>query len=198
MNRLEPMNALPVTLSNKIVTLEPIALKHAADIVEAIDPEVFKYMPMRSAVISTSQVRRYIEFQIKRPNTVTFAVIDNATKKAVGSSSYINIMPDHYGLEIGSTWITKSARGTKVNPSMKLLMVGHAFEQLGAIRVVLCTDNRNEHSKAAIAKLGAQHEGLIRNHIIMPDTHQRDSALYSIIDTEWNDVRAGLLARIES
>ena len=198
MNRLEPMNALPVTLSNKIVTLEPIALKHAADIVEAIDPEVFKYMPMRSAVISTSQVRRYIEFQIKRPNTVTFAVIDNATKKAVGSSSYINIMPDHYGLEIGSTWITKSARGTKVNPSMKLLMLGHAFEQLGAIRVVLCTDNRNEHSKAAIAKLGAQHEGLIRNHIIMPDTHQRDSALYSIIDTEWNDVRAGLLARIES
>ena len=198
MNRLEPMNALPVTLSNKIVTLEPIALKHAADIVEAIDPEVFKYMPMRSAVISTSQVRRYIEFQIKRPNTVTFAVIDNATKKAVGSSSYINIMPDHYGLEIGSTWITKSARGTKVNPSMKLLMLGHAFEQLGAIRVVLCTDNRNEHSKAAIAKLGAQHEGLIRNHIIMPDTHQRDSALYSIIDTEWNEVRAGLLARIES
>lgn len=191
------MNALPVTLANEIVTLEPIAIKHAADIVESIDADVFKYMPMRSAVITANQVRRYIEFQIKRPNTVTFTVIDNATGKAIGSSSYLNIMPDHYGLEIGSTWISQQSRGTKINPAMKLLMLEHAFEQLGAIRVVLSTDNRNEHSKAAIAKLGAQSEGILRNHIIMPDGHLRDSAVYSIIDSEWNDVRDGLHARLE-
>ena len=190
------MNVIPVTLSNEIVTLEPITLKHTADIVESIDADVFKYMPMRSSVITTNQVRRYIEFQIKRPSTVTFAVIDNATGKAVGSSSYMLIRPDHYGLEIGSTWISKQSRGTKINPSMKLLMLGHAFEQLGAIRVVLSTDNRNEHSKAAIAKLGAQFEGLVRNHIIMPDGHLRASAVYSIIDTDWSDVRAGLHARL--
>ena len=198
MNRLEPMNALPVTLSNEIVTLEPIALKHTADIVNAIDPDVFKYMAMRSSVITTNQVRRYIEFQIKRPNTVTFAVIDNATNKAIGSSSYLNIMPDHYGLEIGSTWITKSARGTKINPSMKLLMIEHAIEQLGAIRVVLSTDSRNEQSKAAISKLGATFEGTLRNHIVMPDGHYRDSPVYSIIPSQWESIRAGLHARINA
>ncbi len=192
------MNVMPVTLSNEIVTLEPIALKHTADIVNAIDADVFKYMPMRSSVITTNQVRRYIEFQIKRPSTVTFAVIDNSTGKAIGSSSYLNIMPDHYGLEIGSTWITKSARGTKINPSMKLLMLGHAIEQLGAIRVALSTDSRNEHSKAAISKLGATFEGTLRNHIIMPDGYYRDSAVYSIIPSQWESIRAGLHSRINA
>lgn len=192
------MNCVPTTLSNEIVTLEPIALKHTADIVESIDADVFKYMPMRSSVITTNQVRRYIEFQIKRPNTVTFAVIDNSTGKAIGSSSYLNISADHYGLEIGSTWITKSARGTKINPSMKLLMLGHAFEQLGAIRVVLSTDNRNEHSKAAITKLGAHPEAILRNHIIMPDGHFRDSAVYSIIPSQWEAIREQLIARINA
>lgn len=192
------MNCVPTTLSNEIVTLEPIALKHTADIVESIDADVFKYMAMRSSVITTNEVRRYIEFQIKRPNTVTFAVIDNATGKAIGSSSYLNISADHYGLEIGSTWITKSTRGTKINPSMKLLMLAHAFEQLGAIRVVLCTDNRNEHSKAAIAKLGAHPESIVRNHIIMPDGHFRDSAVFSIIPPQWEAVREQLIARIKA
>tara|TARA_R110002073_G_scaffold336260_1_gene531442 strand:+ start:204951 stop:205547 length:597 start_codon:yes stop_codon:yes gene_type:complete len=198
MNRLNPMNCIPVTLTNNIVTLEPIALKHASDIGQAIDKDVFKYMPMRSSVITPSEIRRYIEFQIKRPNTVTFAIIDNTTKRAIGSTSYLNISADHYGLEIGSTWITKSARGTKINPSMKHLMLKHAFEELGAIRVVLCTDNRNEHSKAAISKLGATSEGILRNHIIMPDGHFRDSATYSIIPEQWETVSQNLLARINA
>jgi N-acetyltransferase len=192
------MNVIPVTLANEFVTLEAIAHKHCADLVEAIDADVFRYMPMRSSVVTPNEVRRYIEFQSTRTNTIAFAVIDNATGKAIGSSSYINIMPDHYGLEIGSTWITKSARGTKVNPSMKLLMLRHAFEELGAIRVVLSTDNRNEHSKGAISKLGAQFEGVLRNHIIMPDGHFRDSALYSIIHTQWEPIREKLLDRIGS
>jgi len=198
MNRLIPMNCVPVTLSNAVVTLEPISLKHTSDIVEAIDADMFRYMPMRSSVVTPNEVRRYIEFQSTRTGTVAFAVIDNTTGKAIGSSSYINLMPDHYGLEIGSTWITKSARGTKVNPSMKYLMLRHAFEELGAIRVVLSTDNRNEHSKGAISKLGAPFEGVLRNHIIMPDGHFRDSALYSIIHTQWEPVRDKLLERVRS
>ena len=198
MNRLNPMNCVPITLTNSIVTLEPIALKHASDIGQAIDKDVFKYMPMRSSVISPSEIRRYIEFQIRRSNTVTFAIIDNATGRAIGSTSYLNISADHYGLEIGSTWITKSARGTKINPSMKHLMLKHAFEELGAIRVVLSTDNRNEHSKAAISKLGATHEGILRNHIIMPDGHYRNSAVYSIIPDQWDAISQGLLVRINA
>lgn len=192
------MNVAPVTISNDFVTLEPIALKHCTDLVQAIDADVFKYMPMRSSVISTNEVRRYIEFQMSRTNTVSFTVIDNATNKAIGSTSYLNIWADHYGLEIGSTWITKSARGSKINPSMKLLMLTHAFEDLGAIRVALSTDNRNEHSKAAISKLGATFEGILLNHIIMPDGHYRDSALYSIIPSQWADVKQGLIARIST
>ena len=190
------MNCVPVTLSNQTVTLEPIALTHTNDLTNAIDPTVFAYMPMRSSVVTTNEVRRYIEFQMQRSNTVSFAVIDNATGRAIGSTSYMNISPDHYGLEIGSTWITKAARGTKVNPAMKLLLLEHAFETLGAIRIVLCTDQRNEHSKRAIAKLGAQFEGTLRNHLIMPDTHQRDTALYSIIPSQWDTIRDELQARI--
>jgi RimJ/RimL family protein N-acetyltransferase len=117
---------------------------------------------------------------------------------AIGSSSYLNISADHYGLELGSTWLTKSARGTKVNPSMKYLMLKHAVEDLCAIRVVLSTDDRNEHSKAAISKLGATHEGILRNHIIMPDGHFRDSAVYSITPDQWPKIEQRLLDRINA
>ena len=144
------MNCVPTTLSNDIVTLEPISIKHTNDIVEAIDAEVFKYMPMRSAVISTNEVRRYIEFQMGRANTIAFAVINNETGKAVGSTSFMSIREDHYGLEIGSTWISKASRGTKINPAMKHLMLEHAFESLGAIRIELKTDARNAQSRSAI------------------------------------------------
>ena len=196
MNLLEPMNAQPVTLRNEFVTLEPLAIKHAADIGEAIDDQVFRYMPMRSSVRTPSEIRRYIEFHSTRPSTLSFAVIDNSIGKAVGSTSYLNIRPDHRGLEIGSTWISKASRGTKINPAMKLLMLEHAFDTLGAIRVVLSTDNRNEHSKAAISKLGAAFEGVLAAHIIMPDGHKRDTAGYSITERNWTGVRAGLVARL--
>ncbi len=196
MNLLESMNVQPVTLSNEFVTLEPLALKHAVDIGDAIDEQVFRYMPMRSSVKTPNEIRRYIEFQSTRPSTMSFAVIDNATGRAVGSTSYLNIRPEHRGLEIGSTWISKASRGTKINPAMKLLLLEHALDTLGAIRVVLCTDNRNEHSKAAISKLGADFEGVLRSHIIMPDGHRRDTASYAVTEHNWKDVRAGLLARL--
>lgn len=198
MNRQNPMDCMHITLSNTIVTLEPIGLKHTDDFVDALDDSVFTYMPMRSSVKTKNEVRRYIEFQMARTNTVVFTVIDNATNKAIGSTSYMNIRPDHHGLEIGSTWITKPARGTKINPAMKHLMLKHAFEKLDAIRVELKTDARNTQSRAAILKLGAQFEGILRNHIIMPDGHLRGSALYSIIPDQWPAIEQQLLARIDA
>ena len=197
MNRTDPMNAQPVSLTNGIVTLEPIALSHCDDFVEALDDQVFTYMPMRSAVRTKNEVRRYIEFQMSRANTVVFSVIECATGKAIGSTSYMNIRSEHYGLEIGSTWITKRARGTAINPSMKYLMLNHAFEELQAIRVELKTDARNERSRAAILKLGAVYEGTMVNHIIMPDGYFRDTVMYSITPKQWAGVRQGLLSRIE-
>lgn len=192
------MNALPITLNNGIVTLEPINLSHCDDLVEALDDQVFAYMPMRSSIRTKSEVRRYIEFQQRRTETIAFAVIDGSSGKAVGSTSYMNIREEHYGLEIGSTWISKSARGTKINPSMKYLMLKHAFEELGAIRVELKTDARNAQSRAAILKLGAVFEGLTRNHIIMPDGYYRDSAVYSIIPDQWDLISSQLLNRINT
>lgn len=196
MNQTNPMITNPITLTNGVVTLEPITLSHCDDLVEALDEQVFAFMPMLSSVRTKNEVRRYIEFQQRRTETIAFSVIDCSTGKAVGSTSYMNIREEHYGLEIGSTWISKSARGTKINPSMKYLMLEHAFEQLGAIRVELKTDARNAQSRAAILKLGAVFEGLTRNHIIMPDGHYRDSAVYSIIPDQWESISTELLQRI--
>lgn len=193
---LTPMVPQPVTLRNDFVTLEPLHARHAPDLHAAIDGGVFAYMPMRSSVQTPSEVRRYVEFQIQRPGTVTFAVIDNTSGQAIGSSSYLNIRAEHRGLEIGSTWIGASARGTKVNPAMKHLMLSHAFETLGAVRVELRTDARNLQSRAAIEKLGAVCEGVMRAHMIMPDAVLRDTVVYAITREDWAGVEQRLLDRL--
>jgi RimJ/RimL family protein N-acetyltransferase len=192
---LSPMVPEPVTLHIEVVTLEPMDVRHARDLCDAIDDGVFAYMPMRSSVKTMSEVRRYVEFQIQRPSTMTFAVIDNATGRAVGSTSYLHIRPDHRGLEIGSTWISKASRGTRINPAMKHLMLSHAFDTLGAVRVELRTDGRNAQSRKAIEKLGARFEGMMRAHMIMPDGVLRDTAVYSIVREEWSGVDAALRDR---
>lgn len=188
----------PVTLRNAFVTLEPLDVQHTRDLCDAIDDGVFAYMPMRSSVKTISEVRRYVEFQIRRPNTITFAVIDNARGRAVGSTSYLHIRAEHRGLEIGSTWISKASRGTRINPAMKHLMLSHAFETLGAVRVELRTDARNAQSRKAIEKLGAQFEGIMRAHMIMPDKALRDTAVYSIVRDEWTGVNARLQERLSA
>jgi RimJ/RimL family protein N-acetyltransferase len=94
------------------------------------------------------------------------------------------------------TWIGKPHRGTKVNPEIKLLMIGHAFEVMGCERVQLKTDGRNIHSQRAIEKLGAKKEGILRRHGQMPDCFMRDTVMYSILPEEWPEVKAGLLARL--
>lgn len=182
----------PVTLHNEVVTLEPMDVRHARDLCDAIDDGVFAYMPMRSSVKTISEVRRYVEFQVRRPNTITFAVIDNATERAVGTTSYLNIRAEHRGVEIGSTWISRASRGTKINPAMKHLMLSHAFERLCAVRVELRTDGRNAQSRKAIEKLGARFEGMMRAHMIMPDGVLRDTAVYSIVREEWAGIDAKL------
>lgn len=193
---LSAMVPEPVTLHNEVVTLEPMDVRHARDLCDALDDGVFAYMPMRSSVKTISEVRRYVEFQMKRANTITFAVIDNATGRAVGTTSYLHIRAEHRGLEIGSTWISKASRGTKINPAMKHLMLSHAFATLGAVRVELRTDARNAQSRKAIEKLGAQFEGIMRAHMIMPDGAMRDTAVYSIVREEWKAIDLQLMSRL--
>jgi len=108
----------------------------------------------------------------------------------------MDIRPEHHGLEIGATWIGKAYQGTSVNPENKYMLLRQAFERLGAIRVQLKTDGRNLQSQAAIAKLGAKHEGVLRKHVLLPDGYERDTVMYSITDDEWPAVKAALEERL--
>ena len=134
----------------------------------------------------------------ERNEEYAFAVWLEQDARIVGSTAYFGIVPKHKRVEIGYTWYSSDAQGTAVNPECKLLLLKHAFEDWGAVRVQLCTDANNVHSQRAILKLGARFEGRLRNHGIRPDGSVREEAmLYSIISSEWPTVKKGLETRIE-
>lgn len=190
----EPMVVRPISLQSAQVHLRVLGRTHAPDLLAAMDPDTFRYMPSGPATPDRAGVDGYIESMRSRPNHLAFAVIDPATVRAVGSTSYMNIRPEHRGLEIGCTWISADRRGTGLNTAMKRLMLAHAFEGLGALRVELRTDALNARSRGAIEKLGAEPEGILRRHMVMPDGRIRDTAVYAITDDRWPSIR-GALAR---
>ncbi len=124
-----------------------------------------------------------------------FATLDARTGALIGSTRYLTLRPEHRGLEIGWTWLTRSAWGTGANVEAKLLLLEHAFERLGCQRVEFQADARNERSRAALTALPARFEGILRKHRLVP--RPRDSAYYSILDDEWPEVRANLWRRLE-
>jgi RimJ/RimL family protein N-acetyltransferase len=126
-----------------------------------------------------------------------FATIDRASGRAIGSSRYLTLRPEHRGLEIGGTWLARAAWRTGANVEAKLLMLAHAFDELGCLRVEFKTDARNERSRAALAALPARFEGIFRHHMVVPyGDGIRDSAYYSVIAPEWPQVRETLRARL--
>jgi len=142
-------------------------------------------------------LRRWVETALANQEAGTerpFATIDLATGRAVGSSRYMSIVPEHRRLEIGWTWIATALQRTGSNREAKLLQLSHAFETLGANRVEFKTHARNEQSRNARAGIGATFEGVFRNHTIMPDGSLRDSAYFSVIVEEWPIVKAALVA----
>jgi RimJ/RimL family protein N-acetyltransferase len=126
-----------------------------------------------------------------------FAAIDLASGRVAGATRYLNIMPKDRGLEIGGTWYGTEFQRTAINTECKYLLMTHAFETLHAIRVQLKTDSRNERSQKAIERIGAKKEGVLRNHMILPDGYFRHSVFYSVLDTEWPDVKKNLEAMME-
>ncbi|HKP53920.1 MAG TPA: GNAT family protein [Chloroflexia bacterium] len=190
------MNVEPVRLEGRIVRVELLSVDHAPELWEVADPGLFPYMWTWADVSSVDAFRSNIKALLSIPDWCSFAIVSQETGKAIGTTSYLEIRPAHRGLEIGSTWIGRAYHGTLVNPENKYLLLRHAFETLGAIRVQLKTDGRNLHSQAAIAKLGAKLEGTLRKHVVMPDGFLRDTVMYSIIDDEWPGVKAGLEARL--
>ena len=190
------MKVEPLTLQGDVVRLEPLARRHAPELMDAADPSLFALLVTQPAGWSIEAFDAYVREVLETPATCAFAVISQETGRAVGVTTYLDIRPAHRGLEIGATWIAKSCQGGRVNPEMKYLLLRHAFEVLGAVRVQLKTDRRNLHSQRALEKLGAVREGVLRKHFVMPDGYLRDSVMYSITDDEWPRVRAGLLARL--
>ncbi len=190
------MQVAPITLTGCAVRVEPLALAHAADIAAVIDLESMRYLLDRPAGRELGAVEQYIERQLADSSRVAFAIIDMASSRVVGSTSYMDIRPRDRGLEIGHTWLSRSVQGTHVNPETKFLLLRHAFEKLGCVRVQLKTDGRNLQSQGAMIKLGCTREGVLRRHVILPDGFVRDTVMFSITDSEWPTVRASLLARL--
>lgn len=188
----------PATLKGRTVTLRPLGVEHAADLASGCDAGTFAYFPppFAPAGLSEADLRAYVAARVSRSDTVAFAMILNATGRAVGSSCYLDVRPAHRGLEIGATFIHRAHRGTAVNPESKLLMLAHAFEAMGCVRVQLKCDARNVQSQRAIEKLGAVREGVLRRHMVMGDGFVRDTVMYSITAEEWPAVRERLEARL--
>ena len=186
----------PVTLTGRRVRLEPLAESHLDDLARvAYDAAIWRWTiagPMDDAGLRTwlEQARANAVAGLECP----FATIDLASGRAVGSSRYMTIAPEHRRLEIGWTWVATAFQRTGANREVKLLQLTHAFEALGAERVELKTHARNERSRTALLGIGATFEGVLRHHTIMPDGSNRDSAFYSVLAGEWPPVKARLEA----
>jgi RimJ/RimL family protein N-acetyltransferase len=187
----------PITLEGRWACLEPLSERHTADLVEAAqDDEIWRYMP--AELKTEEQIQAWIAAAHAQQATgaqLPFAIVDRAAGRAIGSTRYLNITPSDRGLEIGWTWLARSAWRTPVNTECKFLLLRHAFESLGCIRVQLKTDQRNERSRRAIERIGGQFEGILRNHMIL-HYGVRSSAYYSIIEAEWPEVKARLVTRL--
>ncbi len=190
------MNVEPVTLSGSHVLLRPLARADAAALFAITPKTTFPYFLSWPTEWSPEAFDRWLANHIAHPRTVAFAVVERASGSVIGSTSYLDIDPPNRCVEIGATWYAPAHRGTRTNPECKLLLLAHAFERLGCVRVTLKCDARNVHSQRAIAKLGAQREGLLRRHRIQPDGYVRDTVYFSVIAEEWPTVRQGLLARL--
>ena len=186
----------PVVLEGSRVRMEPLRAEHLADLeLVAFDPELWRWTIMGPQ--DEAGLRRWFETALANAEAGTerpFATIDRASGRAIGSSRYLSIVPEHRRLEIGWTWVGSAFQRTGTNREAKLLQLTHAFETLGANRVEFKTHSRNERSRNALAGIGATFEGVFRNHMIMPDGSIRHSAYFSVTAEEWPVVKAGLVA----
>lgn len=192
------MDIGPVTLRGRHVTLEPLEERHAPGIFEAMqDEEVCRYLawPPPSALDETRAFVRDARNLTARGQCVAFAQIWNATGAAIGSTRYLDLRPKDRQIEIGSTFLGRAYWRTPANTEAKYLLIRHAFESLGYVRVALKTDGRNTRSQAAIERLGAVREGVLRKHMNVRG-YQRDTVYYSILETEWPAVKARLEERL--
>jgi RimJ/RimL family protein N-acetyltransferase len=146
----------------------------------------------RSCFVDLADTRHWIDEALDTPDQLPFAIVDAAREKVVGSTRFLSIRPEHRSMEIGWTWIGQEWQRTAANTEAKLLLLTHAFEQLGCVRVEFKTDARNERSQQALLRIGATREGVLRNHMIVQNNFLRDSVYFSVIEAEWPEVKKRL------
>jgi RimJ/RimL family protein N-acetyltransferase len=195
-----PWNATRPRLVGKSVDLRPLDPVDTPDLFLAGQaPEIWEFVPMR--IRTPEDMAAYVaEACMARDEgrAIPFVIRDRITGRILGCTRYYDLQPVHLGLEIGYTWLVPSAWRTSVNTECKFLLLRHAFETLGCVRVALRTGHRNMRSQRAIERLGAVREGVLRNHMIMPDGSRRDTVYYSIVDSEWPAIKARLAERLEA
>jgi len=193
------MEVSPVTLEGKHVRLEPLSLRHeAALIAAASDGELWK-STVTIVPSSPAKMIDYIQAALAgqaQGRELPFVIMRKSSGEIVGSTRFYEIRPADRCAAIGYTWLAKSAQRTAINTEAKLLLLTLAFERWRYNRVELITDILNEQSRAAILRLGAKQEGILRRHLIMPGGRVRDSVLFSIIAEEWPEVKAGLIGKL--
>jgi N-acetyltransferase len=178
------------TLTGRIVALEPIEERHVEGLrAAAADERAWTWM-------TTRDTEAWIREALAAEDRYHFAALMDGA--VVGSTSYLNVFPEHLRLEIGHTWNTPSAWGTGANTDAKYLLLRHAFEVLGARRVEFKTDAKNERARAALAAIPAEFEGIHRKHMLVRGGERRDSAWYAVIDDDWPAVKSALERRIEA
>ncbi len=193
------MTPSPVTLDGRYVRLRPLLATDAEALSKAAsDGELWnsKITSVPNPETIHSYIRSALDGQANGTE-LPFVIVQKSSDQIVGTTRYYEISTVHRRLKIGFTWLSASVQRTSVNTEAKLLLLTHAFEVLGAIRVAFLTDALNQRSRAAIVRLGAKEEGILRSHMIMPDGRERDSVYYSILSAEWAEIKARLESRVE-
>jgi RimJ/RimL family protein N-acetyltransferase len=189
-----------ITLTGKHVRLEPLGEQHIAGLAEIGRGHDFWKFMLYGEMETEADFRHFVEDLLEREQKGTdlpFAVIHLASERVAGSTRYLNIDRPNRGLEVGGTWYGMDFQRTAVNTECKYLLLTHAFETLKAIRAQIKTDSLNVRSQTAIERIGAVKEGVLRNHMILPDGRIRDSVFYSILDREWEGVKKRLEEMLE-
>jgi RimJ/RimL family protein N-acetyltransferase len=175
------------------VRLAPLGLEHVPALHALCEPAIFEWAP--EPLVTLKDVEGYVSRALgdaARGTALPFVILERETGTVVGTTRYFDVHREFRGLEVGYTWLGRRVWRTRVNTECKYLLLRHAFETLGAIRVQIKTDRRNARSRAAIERLGAKFEGILRNHMLIRGGFIRDTAYYSVLDTEWPEVKARL------
>jgi RimJ/RimL family protein N-acetyltransferase len=189
----------PVTLEGQLVRLEPLSMDHLDDLARvAFEGDLWRWTVVQPT--DRDGLEAWITAAVTAAaagSELPFATVDQATGRAVGSTRFMSIVPEHRRLEIGWTWVGLGHQRTGANREAKLLQMTHAFEALGANRVEFKTDSLNTKANPGLLGIGATYEGTFRNHMVMPGGRLRHSTYYSVIREEWPAVKAALQAKLD-